>query len=243
MSQNKTLAIILAAGKGTRMNEDIPKPLVSVYGKPILSWIIDNFKNNNVDISIVINPEFKNSFNCYGKFAQFVYQKKQLGTGHAVLQASEIIKNYDHVFVFVGDSPFISKSLILKMLNQHIYENNDATILSSVFSEKMFPYARVIRDAKGDINKIIEEIDADNKELQVNELFGSHYLFKSEVLYDYLPRLKRNSKTGEIYFTDILNELIIDSKKLESLIIDNWKKLVGLNTKKDIKWAESQKMI
>ena len=243
MNQNKFLAIILAAGKGTRMKEDIPKPLVPVYGKPILSWIVDSFKDNDIETSIIINPRFKKAFNKYSDFSQFVYQKKQLGTGHAVLQASNIIKNYDHVFVFVGDSPFIGKDLILKMLNQHISKNNDSTILSSVFNEKLFPYARVIRNSNGDINKIIEQIDADNEEIRVNELFGSHYLFKSEVLHNYLPKLKSNTKTGEIYFTDILNELIIDGKKLESIVIDDWKKIIGLNTKKDIEWAESQKMI
>ena len=74
-------------------------------------------------------------------------------------------------------------------------------------------------------------------------MFGSHYLFKSEVLHIYLPKLKSNTNSGEIYFTDILNELIIDGKKLESIVIDDWKKIIGLNTKKDIEWAESQKMI
>ena len=101
----------------------------------------------------------------------------------------------------------------------------------------------MIRNSSGDINKIIEEIDADNQEVKVNELFGSHYLFKSEALHNYLPKLKSNTKTGEIYFTDILNELIIRGKKIESIVIDDWKKIVGLNTKKDIEWAESQKMI
>ena len=243
MNQNNCLAIILAAGKGTRMGEEIPKPLVSVYNKPIMSWIIDSFKASNTDIAIVINPKFESLFNQYKDVAKFIHQENQLGTGHAVIQASNIIQDYDYVFVFVGDSPFIKSELISKMLSQHISDNNDATILSAVFNDKIFPYARIVRDSNGQINKIVEEIDADNKEIQINELFGSHYLFKSKILFDYLSRLKENPKTGEIYFTDILNELLADGKKLNSLIVDDWIRVVGLNTKEDIEWAESQKMI
>ena len=243
MNQNNSLAIILAAGKGTRMNETVPKPLVPVYQKPIISWIIESFQKNNVDIAIIINPEFEFFFDSYTKAAQFVYQEKQLGTGHAVLQASELIKNYDHVFVFVGDSPFVDQKLISEMYLQHTTNNNDATILTSVFDGRKFPYARIIRNNKGNINKVIEEIDASQIERASNELFGSHYLFNSEILYNYLSRLVKNPKTGEVYFTDILNELIIDDKKLDSLIVHDWRKLVGLNTREDIDWAEYQKMI
>ena len=100
-----------------------------------------------------------------------------------------------------------------------------------------------MRDDNGDINKVGEEIDATKHEHDIKELFCSHYLFKSNVLSDYILELKENPKTREIYFTDILNKLITDDKIVDSLIINNWKKLVGLNTTGDIEWAESQKMI
>jgi len=243
MSLNKSLAIILAAGKGTRMNQEIPKPLVPVFQKPIISWIIDSFFKNNVDVAIVINPKHQIFFNLYKNSVDFVYQNEQKGTGHAVIQASKIIKDYNQVYVFVGDSPFVEANIISKMFQKHINKNSDVTILSSNFEEKQFPYARIVRDNNQNIKKIVEEIDASDSELQIRELFCSHYLFKSKVLTDYLTRLKKNSKTGEIYFTDILNELIKDKKKIGSFIISDWKRLVGLNTKEDIEWVESQKMI
>ena len=243
MSKNSVLAIILAAGKGSRMKQENPKPLTRVYNKPIISWIIDSFRENNVDIAVVINPIHKHLFNSYENIVEFVYQKEQKGTGHAVIQASEIIKNYDYVYVFVGDSPFVKSETMLKMLSKHINDNSDATILSSIFDSKEFPYARIVRNRKGNIEKIIEEVNASDKELEIEELFGSHYLFKSKILSDYLPRLKKNPKNGEIYFTDILNELIKDNKSVNVLNINDWKRLVGLNTKEDIKWAESQRII
>ena len=243
MNQSNSLAIILAAGKGTRMNQKVPKPLVKVYQKPIISWIIDSFKINNIDIAVIINPKQESFFEEYNNEAKFVYQKNQRGTGHAVMQASNIIKHYKYVYVFVGDSPFVGQEIIASMYHEHISTNSDVTILSSIFKDKKLPYARLIRDNKKNVKKIIEEIDANNEELKINELFCSHYLFKSKILSNYLLRLKANSKTKEIYFTDILNEMIIDNKNINSIIINDWKKLVGLNTKEDLEWVESQKMI
>ena len=243
MNQSNSLAIILAAGKGTRMNQKVPKPLVKVYQRPIISWIIDSFKINNIDIAVIINPKQESFFEEYNNEAKFVYQKNQRGTGHAVMQASNIIKHYKYVYVFVGDSPFVGQEIIASMYHEHISTNSDVTILSSIFKDKKLPYARIIRDNKKNVKKIIEEIDANNEELKINELFCSHYLFKSKILNNYLLRLKANSKTKEIYFTDILNEMIIDNKNINSIIISDWKKLVGLNTKEDLEWVESQKMI
>ena len=243
MIQNNSLAIILAAGKGTRMKQSVPKPLVNVLQKPIISWIIESFKNNNVDIGLVINPKHQIFFNQFKQSVSFIYQKEQKGTGHAVAQASDKIKDYDQVYVFVGDSPFIKMETISKMFNQHTLKNNDVTILSSIFEERKFPYARIVRDNNNNLVKIVEEIDASDKELQINELFCSHYLFKSKILSYFLNQLKQNSKTGEIYFTDILNHIIVDKKNIGSIIVDDWKELVGLNSKQDIKWAELQKKI
>ena len=159
------------------------------------------------------------------------------------MQVRDIILKYKYVYVFVGDSPFIGSGVISEMCHQHLDEDSDVTILSSIFKGKKFPYARVVRDQDANIVKVVEEIDANEQEVEIDELFGSHYLFKSKVLFDYLFRLKKNNKTGEIYFTDILNELIADNNKINSIVIPDWRKLVGLNTVEDIKWAESQKII
>ena len=243
MRQSDSLAIVLAAGKGTRMDQNIPKPLVLVNHKPIISWIVNSFSANNIDIVAVVNPESEDLFKPFNKIVKFVFQKEQNGTGHAVMQVRDIILKYKYVYVFVGDSPFIGSGVISEMYHQHLDEDSDVTILSSIFKGKKFPYARVVRDQDANIVKVVEEIDANEQEVEIDELFGSHYLFKSKVLFDYLFRLKKNNKTGEIYFTDILNELIADNNKINSIVIPDWRKLVGLNTVEDIKWAESQKII
>ena len=133
MNQSNSLAIILAAGKGTRMNQKVPKPLVKVYQRPIISWIIDSFKINNIDIAVIINPKQESFFEEYNNETKFIYQKNQRGTGHAVMQASNIIKHYKYVYVFVGDSPFVGQEIIASMYHEHISTNSDVTILSSIF--------------------------------------------------------------------------------------------------------------
>ena len=94
-----------------------------------------------------------------------------------------------------------------------------------------------------DIIKVVEELSANEKEKQVDELFGSHYLFKSKILIKYLTQLKPNKINGEVYLTDILNEVIADDLNVKSLKIIDWRKLVGLNSMEDIEWAESQKIL
>ncbi|MBE27791.1 MAG: UDP-N-acetylglucosamine pyrophosphorylase [Euryarchaeota archaeon] len=243
MNQSSSLAIVLAAGKGTRMNQEIPKPLVPINGKPIISWIVKSFADNDIDTALVVNPKNKKYFKSFDKDVELVFQEKQKGTGHAVLQALELILKYRYIYVFVGDSPFIGSDIILDLYDEHTKSNSDVTILTSIFDNKKFPYARIIRNSKKDIIKVVEELSANEKEKKIDELFGSHYLFKSKILIKYLTQLEPNKVNGEIYFTDILNVVIADDLKVKSLKITDWRKLVGLNSMEDIKWAESQKIL
>ena len=241
MNQNKALALVLAAGNGTRMKSKIPKPLNLVYNKPIISWVINFFKKENIDVGLIINPKDKQYFKDYKNLVSFIYQKNPNGTGHAVMQAKKIISNYDNTYVFVGDSPFVDNKIIAKMYASHLMDNSDCTILSSIFFEKAFPYARIVRK-NGSIIKFVEEKDANKIELKINELFCSHYLFKSKILLEFIDYLKPDQKNNEIYLTDILNNLVSSKKNINSIVIEDWKRLVGLNTKEDISWIESQKI-
>ena len=242
MNQNKVLALVLAAGRGTRMGSNIPKPLNLVFGKPIISWIISSFKKNNIDIALIINPKDKFFFSKFDKDVHFIFQDNPNGTGHAVKQAVDIISKYNHTFIFVGDSPFVNHKLIIQMYNSHMNNNSDCTIISSLFINRKFPYARVVRKKKN-IVKVVEEKDANELEYKLNELFGSHYLFKSKILLEFLDYLKPHKDNDEIYLTDILNELLEKRKKINSIIIDDWVRLVGLNTKEDIAWVESKNIV
>jgi len=242
MNLNKTLVLILAAGRGSRMKTSIPKPLNLVYERPIISWIIDSFKENNIDIALIINPSDNKYFYSYRNDVEFIYQSSPLGTGHAVKQAINLIPKYNHIFIFVGDSPFVSKKIISRMYDSHQINKSDCTILSSLFLEKKFPYSRIVRNGKS-IIKIVEEKDANKMELKIKELFCSHYLFESKILLEFINYLIPHNNNNEVYLTDILNELLLRGKNINSIIIKDWKRLVGLNTKEDIAWIESQNII
>ncbi|MBI45669.1 MAG: hypothetical protein CMG66_05860 [Candidatus Marinimicrobia bacterium] len=243
MANNKTLAIILAAGKGTRMNMGIPKPLVKVKKRPIISWLIDDFRKKNIDVNLIVNPLDIAFFNKYNHLVEFIFQNNPKGTGHAVIQALTQIKKYKYIYVFVGDCPFVGYDNISRMYDEHIKHDSDLTILTSIFKEKKFPYARIIRDDSGTIIKCIEEMDATKEEKSIPELFCSHYLFKSSILQHYIKDIKSNPKTKEIYFTDIINLLIDNNKNVSSLCISDWRRLVGLNTKQELEWIEYQNII
>tara|TARA_A100001011_G_scaffold400793_1_gene518935 strand:+ start:2519 stop:3247 length:729 start_codon:yes stop_codon:yes gene_type:complete len=239
LKTNNVLAVVLAAGRGSRMKVDIPKQLVEVRMRPILTWIVDDFKSNSIDVALVINPDEENHFKDFKDIAHFVYQAVPKGTGHALIQALEIIKQYELVYVFVGDSPFVGQSTIKKMLEAHIKDSADCTIVSSDF-KKSFPYARVLRSDNGRVLGCIEEKNANTFQKNIKELFCSHYLFNSSIIQKYIFKIDPDSDNQEIYLTDIINLLVQDRKKISVLKVDNWRRLVGLNTKEDVDWIESQ---
>ena len=144
MNQNNSLALILAAGQGTRMKSNIPKPLMEVNGHPMIFWLINDFKKNNIDVTLIINPSDEAIFKEKINNVNFVFQKNPKGTGHAVIQAKNNFKNYKYIYVFVGDCPFVGSKNIAMMYQEHIKTYSDLTILSSVFKNKKFPYARII---------------------------------------------------------------------------------------------------
>ena len=219
MNPTKKLSVILAAGKGTRMDSNIPKPMNQVDNKPIISWLIDDFRKKNIDINLIVNPLDIDFFNSYNHLVEFIFQNNPKGTGHAVIQALKQIKKYKYIYVFVGDCPFVGYDNISRMYDEHIKHDSDLTILTSIFKEKKFPYARIIRNDSGSIIKCIEEMDATNAEKTISELFCSHYLFKSSILQHYIKDIKSNPKTKEIYFTDIINLLIDNNRNISSLCI------------------------
>jgi bifunctional N-acetylglucosamine-1-phosphate-uridyltransferase/glucosamine-1-phosphate-acetyltransferase GlmU-like protein len=233
-------ALILAAGKGTRMKSDLPKPLVELNKKPIIEYIIAAFENAGInDIGIIVGYKSDLMKSVLNPKYKFIDQPEQKGTAHAVRCAENIIdwKGND-VFVFVGDSPLISASSIIKLLAHHRKTNADCTLLTSEFTMKL-PYARIIRDKNGELLKFVEERNASTEELKITELLSSHFLFKGDSLFGYLEKIKPDARNGEYYLTDIINIFLEKEMKVETVSIPDFEELVGLNTPEDISWAEN----
>jgi UDP-N-acetylglucosamine diphosphorylase/glucosamine-1-phosphate N-acetyltransferase len=233
------LALILAAGKGTRMNSSLPKPLVPFCGSPIVEHIIQAFHQAAIyDVNLVIGHQAELVRETIGDKVGYVYQHEQKGTGHAVLQSKDVLnwKGKD-IFVFVGDGPLISKETIQALAEHHKSSGALCTFLTADF-EMDLPYARVIKDKNGKLLRCVEELNATEEQKKIKELLSSHFIFKADALFEFLPLIPPHPKNGEYYLTDIIDLLLSKNLKVETLKIEDYRELVGLNTPEDVAWAE-----
>lgn len=238
----KAIALILAAGKGTRMDSDLPKPLVPFMGKPIVEHLIDSFHKAGIeDVALVVGHGAEQVKGTFGTDVQYVEQKEQLGTAHAVMMAEKPLKwRGKDIFVFVGDSPLVSPENIKALLNHHRKTGAACTFLTSDFPVA-YPYARLIRDENGELQACIEERDCTDEQKKTRQFLTSHYVFKAGHLFNYIHYIEPNLKNMEYYLTDIIKIMKEDKNKIETLSIDQWQELVGLNTPEELQWAQGFK--
>lgn len=234
-----SIAIILAAGKGTRMRSHLPKPIVPFKGKPIVSYLIDSFMHAGVeDIYLIIGHGADEVREEIGEEVHYVYQMEQKGTAHAVLQmkSSEVWKD-TNVFVFVGDSPLVQSSTIKLLEKHHRDSKASCTFLTADFSIDL-PYARVLKNDSGKLIGCVEEKNATEEQLKIRELLTSHFIFNGNDLFNHLSEIKADAENQEYYLTDMIQLFLNKGMIIETLKIDSYKELVGLNTPEDIQWAE-----
>ena len=229
-------AIVLAAGKGKRMETDIPKVLNLVAGKPIIEWIVEALEATNVnEIFIVVSDENRIDIERFlGNRCNYVLQKKQMGTAHAVLQVENFLKDFNgNTFVMVGDAPGIKSKDLMTLQHTHEKNKNICTFLTAHLTDKKPPWGRIIRDCFGKVMKIVEEREATEEELKVNEISSSHFIFDNKSLFVNLHDIKNNNVLREYYLSDIV-ELLSQKGKVETVIIDDILKIYGTNTKEEL---------
>lgn len=226
-------AIILAAGKGTRMRSQLPKPIVPFKGKPMVQHIIDNFRKAGVvDLFLIVGHGAEQVKEKIGNSVHYVYQHEQKGTAHAV-SAVETQCIASNVFVFVGDSPLVTWQTILNLQRRHEQTGASCTFLTALFPPG-YPYARVLRNGTGELTGCVEEKYASASQLKINELLSSHFIFKTADLFNYLAEIKPARDNGELYLTDIIGIMLEKKLKIETLLVADYKELVGLNTPEEL---------
>jgi bifunctional UDP-N-acetylglucosamine pyrophosphorylase / glucosamine-1-phosphate N-acetyltransferase len=232
-----TTAIVLAAGKSTRLKSKRPKPLHEVCGRPMLWYVLRAcYEAGVAKVMVVVG---------YGKeeiMAQFaddkrivwVEQTQQLGTGHAARMCeSELKKHPGDVFILCGDGPLIRGEVLKTLLLAHHENKADATMATAIL-DNPFGYGRVIRDTQGNFIEIIEEADATPDQKAIKEVFPSYYCVKSEQLLHALPKLKNNNKKGEYYLTDIFAILRNDGRKVLAVQAVAAEDILGVNTRQQL---------
>ncbi len=227
----RSYAIVLAAGKGTRMKTCLPKCAYPLLKKPMIAYIVENLKNTElVDETIVVVGHKKEVIQeILNSTVSYAVQSEQLGTGHAVKMAKELITDLDgFTIILPGDMPLIDETVLKNAIDHHYESKNDLTIVSTIV-EDPFGYGRIIRNGDLIIDKIVEENEATSKEKQINEINTGIYIIKNDLLFDSLDKIQNNNSKGEYYLTDIVNILKKDNAKLGTYLLKTAYKAMGVN--------------
>jgi bifunctional UDP-N-acetylglucosamine pyrophosphorylase / glucosamine-1-phosphate N-acetyltransferase len=226
----KNNAIILAAGKGTRMKSNLYKVLHPVMGKPMVNHVIENLNAANVSRKVmVVGHGAEVVTQVVGKQAEFVLQSEQLGTGHAVMVTESLLKDEDGTTIVIcGDTPLISPQTINALLNFHNDQNSMATVLTTVLDDAT-GYGRIIRDDNGSLAKIVEHKDASAEEKQVNEINTGTYCFDNKQLFAALKEINNVNAQGEYYLTDVIEVLKGKSLPVLAFVTEDHEETLGIN--------------
>ena len=225
-------AVVLAAGKGTRMNSDEPKCAHYIIDKTMIEYVIDSLNSAKIqDIITVVGYRREVIEELLKGRSKFVYQEEQLGTAHAVLMAEELLKDKKGItLIAIGDMPFVSKTTYSNMIATHVQENADLTILTTEHPNP-YGYGRIIRDEDDEIIEIVEEKDCTKLERSIQEINGSVYAVDNQKLFEAIREIKANNNQNEYYLTDIVKIFKHKGYKVLGYKASDYKEISGVNDK------------
>lgn len=226
--------VILAAGKGKRMHSRLPKVLHTIAGKPMLQRVVELAKELNPEaVHIIIGhrgEEIKNKLNYLD--VNWVTQKEQLGTGHAVMQALPHIPEDANILILSADVPLIQKQTLEKLIHT-ASQNNNKTPLTLLLAELQDPsgLGRIVRDTTGNILSIVEEKDANPAQKAIKEIYSGICLVSAKDLNSWLPQLKNQNAQGEYYLTDIICIAAGQKQEIQSIHAADSIEIQGVNNR------------
>ncbi len=247
--QMNTRVVILAAGKGKRMRVEIPKVLVLLKGEPVLYHLLRSVVDAGIDSRPIVvvgeNKPLIEAALARGGFAvEYAIQGEQLGTGHAVRMAESVARDADSILVLYGDHPFVSSATIRNIVSLHTASDATLTLATLVVPDfegwrvSFADFGRIIRNADGRIDRIVEKKDATPAELAVRELNPAYFCFNASWLWQSLRKLKNENAQREYYLTDLVKLAMTDGVKISSMRIDP-KEGAGINTQDHLAAAET----
>ncbi|MFE4573859.1 bifunctional UDP-N-acetylglucosamine diphosphorylase/glucosamine-1-phosphate N-acetyltransferase GlmU [Paenibacillus chitinolyticus] len=236
----KLMAIVLAAGQGKRMKSKLYKVLHSVCGKPMVGHVLDTLEHIQTEKTIVIVGHGAEAVKGYlGDRAEYALQEQQLGTGHAVLQAKDVIGGEDGVtFVVCGDTPLVRPETLEKMLLLHKEKGAAGTILTAEMTDAT-GYGRIIRGEGGRVDRIVEQKDCSPEEAAVREINTGTYCFDNRKLFEALENVKNENAQGEYYLTDIVGILKNAGEIVEAYCTPDEAEAIGVNDRIALSEAET----
>ena len=238
----KISAVILAAGKGTRMGAtDRPKVMFEVNGKPMVEYLVESIRDAGVsDITLVVGFMQEMVRNYFGDSLKYVEQTEQLGTGHAVLMAKESLQGKsDAVIVTYGDMPCYKTETIKKLIELFKKEKSTIAMVTVDLNEPSFwGYSRVIRDEKNNILATVEDKDCNEEQAKIHECNPSFYMFDAKFLWESLEKIGTNNVQGEYYFPDLISMATKSGGKGINIKTDTEQEVLGVNTQEQLREVE-----
>ncbi|MFX0561028.1 bifunctional UDP-N-acetylglucosamine diphosphorylase/glucosamine-1-phosphate N-acetyltransferase GlmU [Tepidibacillus infernus] len=235
-------AVVLAAGQGTRMKSNLPKVLHQVSGKPMVGHVVDQLKEMGIkEIVVVIGHKSEQVKTYLGDQVQYAIQEQQLGTAHAIMQASSILNGKKGTtLVIMGDTPLITQDTLKTLYSEHETTNAAATILTTEIDPPT-GYGRIIRDQEGHVLRIVEEKDTSIEEKAIKEINTGTYVFDNVKLFNALLKVNNDNKQGEYYLTDVIEILQSEGMIVSAYKTDNSDETIGINDR--IALAKAEKIL
>lgn len=235
-------AVVLAAGKGTRMKSELPKVLVPVAGRPMIDYVLDMLAECGIERVLPVvgyRSDLVRQALANRTGLTFVEQTEQLGTGHAVMVCREQLTGFDGpVVVVTGDSPLVRPETIRALL-QEFEKTKAACLLGSAFKDDPKGLGRIVRDAAGRFVGIVEEKDATEEQRLIKEVNMSCYVFNAVDLLQALGRLQANNAQKEYYLTDCPGLLLQEGRTVEALPLLTPRETLSINTPDELAAVES----
>ncbi|WP_374722034.1 bifunctional UDP-N-acetylglucosamine diphosphorylase/glucosamine-1-phosphate N-acetyltransferase GlmU [Peribacillus tepidiphilus] len=236
---NNRYAVILAAGKGTRMKSKLYKVLHPVCGKPMVQHVIDQVSKLNIEeIVTIIGHGAEKVKAQLGSSSLYALQEEQLGTAHAVMQAEAYLASKKGTTLVVcGDTPLIKAETMEALLKQHETQGAKASVLTATVEDPT-GYGRIIRNAEGFVEKIVEHKDATDEEKKVKEINTGTYCFDNEALFSALKKVSNDNAQGEYYLPDVIEILKSQGEIVTAYQTEDFEETLGVNDRVALSQAE-----
>lgn len=238
---NNIVAVILAAGKSTRMHSGFSKVLHKIYGKSMLEYVLDDIRSIGIKKGLIVinNQNWVGSNIKLPNNIRVIFQKRLLGTGHALLQAKKALGSFSgDILVLYGDTPLLTKETLGKLIEKHRLSNAACTLLT-VTLKKPTGYGRIVRDEKNDIVKIVEEADASLYEKMIEEVNAGAYCFNAKEVFRALTSIRPKGPKKEYYLTDVIEILAKRKLVIDYIHTDNPEEAIGVNSRLDLARAQT----
>lgn len=229
-------ALILAAGKGTRMKSAVCKVLHAVAGRPMIAYVIEAVRAcSPVKIAVVVGHQSEQVIEALaGPGIEFAVQEPQLGTGHAAMAAEGLFRDYSgDILILCGDIPLINKRTLQNFVEYHQVNASRLTVMTTRM-ENPYGYGRIIRNDDEFISAIVEEKDATEKVKNIKEINTGIYLVRASLLFSVLQRIGSNNAQSEYYLTDIVKEAAKESEPVRAFELADSNEAIGINTRSDL---------